>query len=58
MKKRTYEIPALEVSKIDSACILSASGNEGSSNSNALRSGTWGTGNDPATDGNGYYLAQ
>ena len=52
MKKKTYEIPSMKVIAIKPASIICGSGD----NNTNLRSGSWGSGNDPQTDDDDYYV--
>ena len=53
MKKKTYEIPSMNVIAVKPASIICGSDNN---SINSLRSGSWGSGNEPQTDDDGYYL--
>ena len=53
MKKKTYEIPSMNVIAVKPASIICGSDNN---SINSLRSGSWGSGNEPQTDDDGHYL--
>ena len=54
MKKKTYEIPSVKVIAVKPASIICGSGDN---STNSLRSGSWGSGNEPQTDDDDYYIA-
>ena len=53
MKKKIYEIPSVKVIAVKPASIICGSGDN---STNSLRSGSWGSGNDPQTDDDDYYI--
>ena len=52
MKKKTYEIPTVKVITMTPVSIICGSGD----NSSNFYSGSWGSGNDPQADDDGYFI--